>query len=57
MIRLIFLLPLLMFAAWFWFLQSQGLSLQQGKKGFIYIGVFNLAIGALLAAIIWLTQR
>ncbi|MEE2023353.1 MULTISPECIES: hypothetical protein [Alkalimonas] len=57
MIRLIFLLPLLMFAAWFWFLQSQGLSMQQGKKGFIYIAIFNLAIGVLLAGIIWLTQR
>ncbi|MCC5852065.1 MAG: hypothetical protein JJU30_04475 [Alkalimonas sp.] len=57
MIRLIFLLPLLMFAAWFWFLQTQGLSLKQGQKGFIYIAVFNLVIGALLAGIIWLTQR
>ena len=56
MVRLLFLLPLLMFAAWFWFLQVQGLSIKQGWKGFMYIAIFNAIIGGLLLGIMWLTK-
>ena len=56
MVRLLFLLPLLMFATWFWFLHVQGLSIKQGWKGFIYIAIFNATIGVVLLGIMWLTK-
>lgn len=56
MVRLLFLLPVLMFAAWFWFLQVQGLSIKQGWKGFMSIAIFNATIGVLLLVIMWLTK-
>lgn len=56
MVRLLFLLPLLMFAAWFWFLHVQGRSIKQGWRGFIYIAIFNATIGVVLLGIMWLTK-
>ena len=57
MIKLLYLIPLLMCVAWFWYLQQRGFSIKQGIKGFGYIIGFNLAIACSLWLIIWLTQR
>ncbi len=57
MVKLLFLLPLLMCMAWYWYLRQHGWSITQGKKGFAYIIGFNLAIAASLWLILLLTQR
>lgn len=56
MIRLIFLLPVLMCLGWYLFLKHYDIPLQQGKKGFIYIAIFNLVIGVLLWGLLILTN-
>lgn len=50
MVKLLFLLPVIMCIAWFSFLQHFRIPLQQGKKGFVYIAIFN----AVLALVLWI---
>lgn len=57
MIKLIFIMPLLMFLAWYLYLKQHGWTIRQGKKGFAYIIGFNAAIGLTLWGIMLLTQR
>ncbi|MDP2714980.1 hypothetical protein [Rheinheimera sp.] len=57
MIKLLFLAPLVMCGAWYWYLQQHGWSLKQGRKGFAYIIGFNVAIALSLWGIMLLTQR
>lgn len=57
MIKLLFLVPLVMCAAWYWYLQQHGWSVKQGRKGFAYIIGFNAAIALSLWGIMLLTQR
>ena len=57
MIKLLFLLPLLMCALWYWYLQQHGWSIRQGWKGFSYIIGFNLVIALSLWLIMLLTQH
>lgn len=57
MIKLLFLLPLLMCALWYWYLQQHGWSIRQGWKGFSYIISFNLVIALSLWLIMLLTQH
>lgn len=57
MVKLIFIMPLLMFCAWYLYLKQNGWSIAQGKKGFAYIIGFNVAIGLTLWGIMLLTQR
>jgi len=57
MIKILFLLPLLMFGIWYWYLRRNGWTIKQGRKGFSYIIIFNLVIAASLWIIMLLTQR
>lgn len=57
MIRLLFLVPLLMFAGWYFYLRQNGWTIRQGKKGFIAIAVFNTVIALSLWVIMLLTNR
>ena len=57
MIKLLFLLPVLMFAGWYWYLRQNGWSIKQGKRGFGYIFVFNLTIAICLWIIMLLTRN
>lgn len=55
MIKLLYLLPLVMCAVWFWYLKQYGYSIRQGLRGFGYIIAFNLAIAIFLWTIMLLT--
>lgn len=56
MIRLFFLLPILMCAIWWWYLNNHGYSLKSGLKGFIYILVFNAVLITFFSLMIWVTH-
>jgi hypothetical protein len=56
MIRVLFLLPIVLCILWYWFLKSQGVPIQQGKKGFIYILSFSVFVLSFFALMIWVTQ-
>ncbi|QUM82337.1 hypothetical protein HWV01_19625 [Moritella sp. 5] len=51
-----FLLPLVLSILWFGFLQYNNWSIQQGKKGFIYIIGGTTGIIAFLSLMIYLTR-
>jgi hypothetical protein len=56
MIRLFFLLPILMCAIWWWYLNNHGYTLKSGLKGFIYILIFNSVLISFLTLMIWVTH-
>ena len=51
-----FLLPLILSILWFAFLQYNDWTIQQGKKGFIYIICGTSAIIAFLSLMMYLTR-
>lgn len=55
MIRLFFLLPILMCAIWWWYLNQHGYSLKSGLKGFLYILGFNSVIILFFVMMIYIT--
>jgi len=56
MIKLFFLLPIIMCAIWWQYLDGRGYSLKQGLKGFIYILSFNSIVILFFVMMIWLTH-
>ncbi|WP_170176784.1 hypothetical protein [Litorilituus sediminis] len=56
MIRLFFLLPILMCAIWWWYLNQRGYTAKQGLKGYLYILAFNTIIIGFFALMIWVTN-
>ena len=56
MIKLFFLLPLIMCAIWWQFLNRKGYTLKDGMKGFIYILAFNAIIIAFFVSMIFVTH-
>ncbi|GGW64973.1 hypothetical protein [Alishewanella tabrizica] len=56
MIRLLFLLPVLMCLGWFLFLRHYQIPLKQGRRGFIYIGIFNGVLALVLWVLLLLTN-
>ncbi len=56
MIRLFFLLPIVMSAIWWWYLNHRGYSIKEGLSGFIYIFIFNSIIVGFFSAMIWLSH-
>ena len=56
MIRLFFLLPIIMCAIWWWYLNNRGYSLKEGLKGFIYILSFNAVMVLFFVMMIVLTH-
>lgn len=56
LIRFLFLIPLLLCLGWFVYLKQNGYTLEQGKKGFIYILVISSAIAAFYGILIPLTH-
>ncbi len=56
MIKLFFLLPVIMCAIWWWYLDNRGYNLKEGLKGFIYILTFNAVLIVFLVMMIWLTH-
>ena len=57
MFKLLYLMPLIMAGLWMWYLKANGWTIRQGKKGFLYILIFNLSIAGMLTIIIQLTQH
>ncbi len=57
MVRLAFIIPLLMFIAWWLYLRWNGWTIDQGMKGFKYILIFNVVIIAFYAFMIFITQQ
>lgn len=57
MIKFLFLIPVVLCGIWFFILKSGGYSIEQGKKGFIYILMFSAAIALFYAMMMWVTQR
>ena len=56
MIRLFFLLPIIMCAIWYWYLNNHGYSAKEGMRGFIYILSFNAVIILFFTAMIFITR-
>ena len=56
MIKLFFLLPILMCAIWWWYLNNHGYTLKEGLKGFIYILSFNTVIVLFFVTMIYITR-
>ena len=56
MIKLFFLLPVIMCAIWWWYLNNRGYSLKEGLKGFIYILSFNAALVLFFVMMIFITH-
>jgi len=56
MIKLFFLLPIIMCAIWWRYLDSRGYSLKEGLKGFIYILSFNSVLILFFVLMIWVTH-
>ncbi|QYJ78101.1 hypothetical protein [Shewanella acanthi] len=51
----LFLLPLILCLLWILFLKANGLSLAQGKRGFIYIIAISSTLILLLMLLLWIT--
>lgn len=56
MIRLFFLLPLMMCAVWYWYLQNRGYTIKEGLKGFGYIFAFNAVIIGFFIVMLFVTN-
>ena len=56
MIRLFFLIPVIMCALWWWYLNLKGYSAKDGLKGFGYILAFNLILIAFFVTMIVVTD-
>lgn len=56
MIKLFFLLPLLMCAVWWWYINSKGYSVKQAWKGFAYIIGFNVVVILFFTLMLFLTR-
>ncbi|BDX05661.1 hypothetical protein [Planctobacterium marinum] len=56
MIKFLFLIPLLLCLGWFVYLKHNGYTLEQGKKGFIYILVISSTIALFYGLLIPLTH-
>ena len=57
MIRLFFLLPIIMCAIWWWFLNAKGYSVKDGLKGFMYILAFNAVVIVFFVVMIFVTHQ
>lgn len=44
MFRILFLLPLILCAGWYYFLRVNNVPIKQGKRGFIYILLFSALV-------------
>ncbi|WP_206483785.1 hypothetical protein [Thalassotalea sp. G2M2-11] len=56
MIRFFFLLPLIMCAIWWSYLNSKGFTAKQGLKGFLYIFAFNAIIIGFFVIMLFVTH-
>jgi len=56
MIKFFFVLPIIMCAIWWWYLDNHGYSLKEGVKGFTFILVFNSIIIGFFIMMIYLTH-
>ncbi len=56
MVKFLFLIPLTLCLVWVGYLKQFGYSLEQGRKGFIYIAIFSGVIAAFYGALLWLTH-
>lgn len=57
MIRFFFLLPIIMCAIWWGYLNSKGFTVKDGKKGFFYILAFNAIIIGFFILMMFLTNN
>ncbi|MEW6982333.1 hypothetical protein AAD001_06755 [Colwelliaceae bacterium 6471] len=56
MIKLFFLLPIVMCAIWWWYLNDRGYTIKEGLKGFAYIFAFNGIIVAFFVLMLFITH-
>ena len=56
MFRLLFILPIILCLAWYFFLTYYAVPIKQGKKGFIYILIFSLFILSFFIIMMKLTE-
>lgn len=57
MIRYFFLIPLLLSLLWLLYLKTNGWTIKQGYKGFVYIAVISEVIAAFYTAMMFITGR
>lgn len=57
MLRLIFTIPLVLCLVWFIYLKYNNWTIEEGKKGFIYILSFSLIIGAFFTFMLFVTSE
>ncbi|WP_105199687.1 MULTISPECIES: hypothetical protein [unclassified Pseudoalteromonas] len=56
MFRLLFLLPVILCAAWWLFLNANNIPLKQGRKGFFYIIIFSLFVLGFFTLMVYITN-
>ena len=54
--RFLFLIPILLCFAWWVYLRANDWTIEQGKKGFMYIIGFSLFIGAFFTLMLFVTN-
>ncbi len=57
MIRYFFLIPLLLSLLWLLYLKTNGWTIKQGYKGFVYFAVISAVIAAFYTAMMFITGR
>lgn len=57
MTRYFFILPLLLSLLWLLYLRTNGWTIKQGYKGFVYIAVFSAVIAAFYTTMMFVTGR
>ncbi|MBE0362877.1 hypothetical protein PULV_a0466 [Pseudoalteromonas ulvae UL12] len=56
MIRLMFLLPIILCLAWYFFLKANNVTMKEGRKGFFYILAFSAILLGFFSMMIYITQ-
>ncbi len=56
MIKFIVLIPLTLCLLWVVYLKQFGYTLEQGKRGFLYIFIFTSTIAIFYSLLLWLTH-
>lgn len=56
MIKFFFLLPMIMSAIWWWYLNNRGYTVKDGLRGFIYILGFNAIVISFFVLMLFVTH-
>lgn len=57
MLKLLFMLPVGLCLVWFLYLRTQGYTMKQGRKGFVYILMFSAVVAGFYTLLMVMTNR